>query len=346
VPQTIGQCHSFARVPRAPQIVVRSAKVLLFYAESFFVNNMRARTRSSVGLLQLRILRLGFLEDGDVGVGVFPKAEEVLVGSACAGRAILRGVNILADAVKVTLGPDLTWRSESLRFLLRNQAGSLRLYSKPLRLRLQRSGTWRVPEKRVWFRHEPERQVERTRAERRQCPSTEAPGPYFQKEFFHNGYIKSLKQLVHFYNTRDKCAYAVTSGHCPAGKTEKVDCWPMPEVPNNIDMTTGNLGLTDKEEDQIVKFLETLSYGYTRPYPNVDTYTGACMTGGSAATQGNDHLIPAPPLPPCASAICAAKPVPGPKPISDMKASVLPEDTSVSPRANIYGSSRVRRSIR
>ncbi len=29
-----------------------------------------------------------------------------------------------------------------------------------------------------------------------QCPTTEAPGPYFQKEFFHNGYIKSLKQLV------------------------------------------------------------------------------------------------------------------------------------------------------
>jgi cytochrome c peroxidase len=29
-----------------------------------------------------------------------------------------------------------------------------------------------------------------------QCPTTEAPGPYFQKGFFHNGYIKSLKQLV------------------------------------------------------------------------------------------------------------------------------------------------------
>jgi cytochrome c peroxidase len=64
-----------------------------------------------------------------------------------------------------------------------------------------------------------------------QCPTTEAPGPYFQKEFFHNGYIKSLKQLVHFYNTRDKYKYNVTSGHCPAGTTEKVDCWPMPEVP-------------------------------------------------------------------------------------------------------------------
>jgi len=36
-----------------------------------------------------------------------------------------------------------------------------------------------------------------------QCTGgTDAPGPYFQKEFFHNGYIKSLKQLVHFYNTR------------------------------------------------------------------------------------------------------------------------------------------------
>jgi cytochrome c peroxidase len=145
-----------------------------------------------------------------------------------------------------------------------------------------------------------------------QCPTTEAPGPYFQKEFFHNGYIKSLKQLVHFYNTRDKYKYNVTSGHCPAGTTEKVDCWPMPEVPNNIDMTTGNLGLTDKEEDQIVAFLQALTDGYTRPYPNRDTFTGTCMTGGSAKTQGNEFLIPTPKLPPCASAICGVQPVPNP----------------------------------
>ncbi len=145
-----------------------------------------------------------------------------------------------------------------------------------------------------------------------QCPTTEAPGPYFQKGFFHNGYIKSLKQLVHFYNTRDKYAYAATSGHCPAGTTEKVDCWPMPEVRNNIDMTSGNLGLTDEEENQIVKFLETLSDGFTRPYLNRDTFTGACMSGGSAATQGNELLIPTPPLPPCASVICGLAPVPNP----------------------------------
>jgi len=145
-----------------------------------------------------------------------------------------------------------------------------------------------------------------------QCPTTEAPGPYFQKGFFHNGYIKSLKQLVHFYNTRDKYAYPVTSGHCPKGTTEKVDCWPMPEVRNNIDMTSGNLGLTEKEEDEIVAFLQTLSDGFTRPYLNIDTYTGACMRGGSAATQGNELLIPTPHLPPCASAICGVAPVPNP----------------------------------
>jgi cytochrome c peroxidase len=149
-----------------------------------------------------------------------------------------------------------------------------------------------------------------------QCPTTEAPGPYFQKGFFHNGYIKSLKQLVHFYNTRDLYAYSVTSGHCPAGTTEKVNCWPRPEVPNNIDMTTGNLGLTDQEENQIVAFLQTLTDGYTTPYPDINSFTGQCMAGGTASTQGNGSLIPTPtPLPSCASAICAVPPVPGPEPI-------------------------------
>jgi cytochrome c peroxidase len=152
-----------------------------------------------------------------------------------------------------------------------------------------------------------------------QCGTTEAPGPYFQKEFFHNGYIKSLKQLVHFYNTRDKPGYQydVTSGHCPKGTTEKVDCWPKPEVPNNIDMTIGNLGLSGHEEDLIVVFLQTLTDGFTTPYTNRDTFTGTCTTatGGSAATQGNAFLIPTPPLPACSAGICDVPPVPGPFPI-------------------------------
>src|SRR6267142_3017497 len=113
-----------------------------------------------------------------------------------------------------------------------------------------------------------------------QCPTTEAPGPYFQKEFFHNGYIKSLKQLVHFYNTRDLFAFDVTSGHCPPGTTEKVDCWPAPETPQNLDCTTGNLGLTDQEENQIVAFLQTLTDGFTTPYPDINTFTGTCPTIG------------------------------------------------------------------
>jgi cytochrome c peroxidase len=145
-----------------------------------------------------------------------------------------------------------------------------------------------------------------------QCPTTEAPGPYFQKEFFHNGYIKSLKQLVHFYNTRDLYFYNVTSGHCPPGTTEKVDCWPRPEVTNNLDRTTGHLGLSDQEENLIVTFMQTLTDGYTVPYPNINTYTGTCMTGGTASTQGNEDLIPTPPLPPCAPEICNVPPLPNP----------------------------------
>jgi cytochrome c peroxidase len=145
-----------------------------------------------------------------------------------------------------------------------------------------------------------------------QCPTTEAPGPFFQKEFFHNGYIKSLKQLVHFYNTRDVFAFPVTSGHCPPPTVEKVNCWPMPEVRNNLDMTTGNLALTDHEEDLVVMFLQTLTDGFTRPYPDSDTFTGMCMSGGSARTQGNQFLIPTPPLPPCAPEICGVPPLPFP----------------------------------
>jgi cytochrome c peroxidase len=158
-----------------------------------------------------------------------------------------------------------------------------------------------------------------------QCPTTEAGigKPYFQKGFFHNGYIKSLKQLVHFYNTRDTSfAYPVTSGHCPPGTIERVTCWPMKEVPDNLDTTTGMLGLTDTEENQIVAFLETLSDGFTTPYPNSDTFTGVCMTCNPAtdpncspSRQGNGSLIPTPPLPPCASAICGVAPLPGPTPI-------------------------------
>lgn len=95
--------------------------------------------------------------------------------------------------------------------------------------------------------------------------------PYatFVKAYMHNGYLKSLKEVVHFYNTRD--VYKAKGGACRAG-TEKLTCWPAPEVPDNVDTTTGNLGLTDKEEDQIVAFLRTLTDGYTYPYTDGNSF--------------------------------------------------------------------------
>src|SRR5260370_5588946 len=108
--------------------------------------------------------------------------------------------------------------------------------------------------------------------------------------------MKSLKELVHFYNTRDVYKQSVESGNCPAGTIEKVTCWPSPEVPQNLDMTVGHLGLSDLEENQIVIFLQTLSDGFTTPYPDINTYTGACMTCGTAATQRNSTIISPNPL--------------------------------------------------
>ena len=42
------------------------------------------RWRAGRGLLQLGVLGLGFLQDGDFGVGVFPQREGILVGAALA----------------------------------------------------------------------------------------------------------------------------------------------------------------------------------------------------------------------------------------------------------------------
>jgi len=82
------------------------------------------------------------------------------------------------------------------------------------------------------------------------------------KAYGHNGYFKSLKGIVHFYNTRDAkpiCIDVWTT------ETEALaqDCWPFPEVPVNVNTKElGNLNLTEAQEDAIVAFLKTLSDGY------------------------------------------------------------------------------------
>lgn len=45
----------------------------------------------------------------------------------------------------------------------------------------------------------------------------------------------------------------------------------------NVDMTCGNLGLTDEEENQLVAFLQALTDGFTRPYTDLGTFTGTCL---------------------------------------------------------------------
>jgi cytochrome c peroxidase len=86
------------------------------------------------------------------------------------------------------------------------------------------------------------------------------PSHAFVKDYMHNGYFKSLKEVVHFYNTREK--YQVQPGQTCAGKRLNIDCFPPPDVDENLDMTIGDLQLTDHEEDQIVDFLGTLTDGY------------------------------------------------------------------------------------
>src|SRR5690349_12830526 len=43
-------------------------------------------------LLQSGVLRLGLLQDGNVGVGVFPEGEEVLIGVAAFGGRASKGI--------------------------------------------------------------------------------------------------------------------------------------------------------------------------------------------------------------------------------------------------------------
>lgn len=93
------------------------------------------------------------------------------------------------------------------------------------------------------------------------------PSSDFVKAYAHNGYFKSLKGIVHFYNTRD------VKPICPDPFTTEAnalaqDCWPEPEIPENVNTKElGDLKLSDKEEDAIVSFMRTLSDGYVVPAP-------------------------------------------------------------------------------
>jgi cytochrome c peroxidase len=88
------------------------------------------------------------------------------------------------------------------------------------------------------------------------------PDPAFVKAYGHNGYFKSLKGIVHFYNTRDakpRCLDRFTTEAAALAQ----GCWPEPEIAANVNSKElGKLNLTADQEDAIVAFLKTLSDGY------------------------------------------------------------------------------------
>jgi len=68
------------------------------------------------------------------------------------------------------------------------------------------------------------------------------------QRFMHNGAIRTLEEVVHFYNTRDVAG---------AG-------WAAPEYTPNLDIEhVGALGLTPAQEAALVAFMRTLDDGYT-----------------------------------------------------------------------------------
>lgn len=97
------------------------------------------------------------------------------------------------------------------------------------------------------------------------------PTPGFVKAYGHNGVFKNLKDVVHFYNTRNLTSVRgevidFTRANPYAGLRGK-PLWAPPEVPSPASLVNptgapgnvGNLGLTDQEENDIVSFMRTLS---------------------------------------------------------------------------------------
>lgn len=73
------------------------------------------------------------------------------------------------------------------------------------------------------------------------------PYPEFVKAYGHNGYFKSLEDIVHFYNVRDSLPWSDPPEYAATVNTDEL----------------GNLGLSTQQETDLVEFLKTLSDGYT-----------------------------------------------------------------------------------
>ena len=85
-------------------------------------------------------------------------------------------------------------------------------------------------------------------------------GNGFPKAYMHNGYFKTLEQVVHFYNTQAQKPVCPASGFS-AEQAIANNCWPAPETPSTLPLTglVGDLGLTAQQEAALVAYLKTLT---------------------------------------------------------------------------------------
>jgi cytochrome c peroxidase len=83
---------------------------------------------------------------------------------------------------------------------------------------------------------------------------------FFPRAYMHNGYFKSLEQVVHFYNTATTKPTCQVSGLSAAEAIYR-NCWPLAETPSQLPLTglVGDLGLTRQEEHALVAYLKTLT---------------------------------------------------------------------------------------
>ena len=97
------------------------------------------------------------------------------------------------------------------------------------------------------------------------------PSPAFVKAYGHNGYFKSLEQVVQFYNSRNlttKPDEVINfTERDPYARLQGTPLWPRPEVadpatlanPTGMRGQIGNLGLTPTDVANLVAFLQALS---------------------------------------------------------------------------------------
>ena len=127
------------------------------------------------------------------------------------------------------------------------------------------------------------------------------------KAFMHNGYFKSIEDVVHFYNTRFDGTLQDTVDPNPPDQPQKTvceddpgiedataaeaianDCWPVPEFPGTalaLGGLFGNLGLTRDQEAALVAYIQeprgrTHAYGAQHGQVIVDTPRRRFSRGG------------------------------------------------------------------